>query len=488
MIRHKILVSIFVFSGAVYAQVFIQLCDPCDLTPLITNQVMVGKKCSLLLTSDANDLWSGGLFLSGEDREMGVLQGRGKDPNSRDWKGSRLEAAGPMAKVYAWSDSEISGFDFYTSEYSCQAGMWFLVDYLALQPGDCCIGYYDHSFSWTQPDPNVLITIENIPNLDFHLDDVIDLKDFAIFSSHWLEESCSDPAWCEQTDIDRNGVVGLTDLILFVEYWLWGTPGYQPDPPPPAEPNNVEPPAEPNNVEPPAEPNNVEPPAEPNNVEPPAEPNNVEPPAEPNVVFKIIDANGLDEITLNTGQSIRLYLAKQTFEEDVFVIYLEVNISDPNLGWIDNTEYDPNNPGSGTAQILASPRTTFFDYYGPGYTQFEGIQFIAASLGGAIQDGSLASFVYTATGAGDVLLTLINYDADFIPARLEQILIHQTNNNMLLLSASLSAVATEEIIVPDANELTEFLIDLWNTDETLRNSTSETEWEAFIADVRSSME
>ena len=218
MIRHKILVSIFVFSGAVYAQVFIQLCDPCDLTPLITNQVMVGKKCSLLLTSDANDLWSGGLFLSGEDREMGVLQGRGKDPNSRDWKGSRLEAAGPMAKVYAWSDSEISGFDFYTSEYSCQAGMWFLVDYLALQPGNCCIGYYDHSFSWTQPDPNVLITIENIPNLDFHLDDVIDLKDFAIFSSHWLEESCSDPAWCEQTDVDRDGVVGITDITLFAEY------------------------------------------------------------------------------------------------------------------------------------------------------------------------------------------------------------------------------------------------------------------------------
>ncbi len=441
MFRHKILVSIFVFSGAVYAQVFIQLCDPCDLTPLITNQVMVGKKCSLLLTSDANDLWSGGLFLSGEDREMGVLQGRGKDPNSRDWKGSHLEAAGPMAKVYAWSDSEISGFDFYTSEYSCQAGMWFLIDYLAQQPGFCSIGYYDYSFSWTQPDPNLPISIENIPNLDFHLDDVIDLKDFAIFSSHWLEEGCSDPAWCEQTDIDRNGVVGLTDLILFVEYWLWGTPGYQPDPPPPAEPNNVE------------------------------------PPAEPNVVFKIIDANDLQEITLNTGDSIRLYLAKQTFEEDVFVIWLEVNISDPNFGWIDNTEYDPNNPGSGTAQILASPRDTYFDYYGPGYTQFEGIQFLAVSLGGAIQDGSLASFVYTATGPGDVILTLVNYD-DFIPARLEQILIHQ-------MDATSYSSLTETL---DTNALAEFLEEIWNTDETLRNSTSEAEWKVFIEDVKSSSE
>jgi len=165
------------------------------------------------------------------------------------------------------------------------------------------------------------------------------------------------------------------------------------------------------------------PPAEPNI--PPVEPP-VEPPAEPNVVFKIIDANELQEITLNTGESICLYLAKQTFEEDVFVISLEVNISDPNFGWIDNTEYNPTDPNSsGTAQILASPRMSFFDYYGPGYTQFEGIQFTMVNIGQAISDGSVASFVYTATGPGDVVLTLINYDA--VPARLEQIVIHQTD-------------------------------------------------------------
>jgi hypothetical protein len=448
MICHKILVAVFVLSGAVYAQVCVQLCDPCDLTPWTTNQVMVGKKCSLLLTSDANDLWSGGLFLSGKDREIGVLQGRDKDPNSRDWKGSHLEAAGPMAKVYAWSDSEISGFDSYASEYSCQTGMWFLVDYQALQPGGCSIGYYDHKISWIQADPNTSISIENIPNLDLYPDDVVDLKDFMIFASHWLEEGCSDPMWCQQADIDRNGEVGTTDLTLLAKYWLWGTPGYWSNMP-----------------------------------EPPAEP---APPAEPDVVFKIRDANELQEITLNTGDSIRLYIAKQTLGENVFVISLEVNISDPNLGWIDNTECDPNNPGSGTAQILVSPWDSFFDYYGPGDTQFEGIQFVVVSFEGPMQDGSLASFVYTATQPGDVVLTLVNYD--FLPARLEQILIHQTDNNMLLRSAGLSAGTTAKMVVPDANELTEILEDLWNTDATIRNSTSETEWEAFIANVKSSME
>jgi hypothetical protein len=444
-------------SGTVYAQVFVQLCDPCDLTPLSANQVMVGKKCSLQIYSDANDLWSGGLFLSGEDREMGILQGRGKDPNSRDWKGSHLEAAGPMAKVYAWSDSEIGGFDFYTSEYSCQAGMWFLVDYLALQEGDCSVGYYDHSFSWTQPDPNTSILIENIPNVDFNDDGVVDLKDFMIFASHWLEGGCSDPEWCQHTDVNKDGEVGLTDLTSFAQYWLWGTPGYVT----PSEPNTVEP-------------NSVEPPVEPNNVEPPAEPNIVEPPVDPNVIFRIQDANDLQEITVNTGDSVCLYLAKQTFDENVFVICLEVNLSDPNLGWIDNTEYnpaDPNNPG--TAQILASPRMSFFDYYGPGYTQFEGIQFGMANIGQAISDGPVASFVYTATGPGDVVLSLVNYMS---PVQLEQIVIHQIS------AESSSQTQT------DPNTLAEFLETVWNTSEEIQSTTTEAEWNAFVEDVKSSGE
>jgi uncharacterized repeat protein (TIGR01451 family) len=149
------------------------------------------------------------------------------------------------------------------------------------------------------------------------------------------------------------------------------------------------------------------------------------PTADPNVIYSITDANGLDDITLPVGQNVRLYLTKQTFEENVLSFSLEVNTSDPNLGWIDNTEYDPNNPG--TAEILAQPRASFFDYYGPGYTQPEGIQFFAANLGNAIQDGNLASFVYTATQPGYVVLTLVDYDA--IPATLEEIVIRQTDPN-----------------------------------------------------------
>jgi uncharacterized repeat protein (TIGR01451 family) len=150
-----------------------------------------------------------------------------------------------------------------------------------------------------------------------------------------------------------------------------------------------------------------------------------DPPADPNIVFDITDANGLDEIELTVGQSVRLYVNKETVDEDIYSFYLEAATSDPNLGWIDNTEYDPNNPG--TAEILASPRDEFYDYYGPGYTQYEGIQFSAVSFGNVMQDGNLASFLYTATQPGYVTLTLLNYDTN--PVTLESIVIRQADPN-----------------------------------------------------------
>jgi hypothetical protein len=448
MIRYKSLISIILWlSGTVCAQVSVQLCDPCDLAPMSANQVMVGKKCSLRIISDANDLWSGGLFLvSDPNGATGVLEGRDKDPNSRDRKGSHLAAAGPKAKVYTWNDSAISGFDFYTSEYECQAGPWFLIDYKALQPGDCRINYYDHSASWTRPDPNVLISIENIPNVDFYVDNVVDMKDFMIMASHWLEEGCSDPEWCRQTDVNRDGEVGIADVTLFARYWLWGGAGYSV----PSLPELNEVP-------------------EPNAVEPPVKPE-AEPSVDPNVIFRIQDANDFQVITLSTGDSVRLYLTKETLGEDVFVVAMEVNISDPNLGSIDNTEYnfaDPNH--SGSAEILASPRISFFDYYGPGYAQSEGIQYTMANITGAIQDGPVASFVYTATQPGDVVLMLENY---MDSTRLEPIVIHQVDDGSQMPA--------------DPNALTEFLESVWDGNDELQGTTSLEAWEAFIEAVKES--
>jgi hypothetical protein len=451
MVRYITLALICLFGGILQAQIFIWPCDPCDLTPLTDNQVMTGKKCSLQVYSDANDLWSGGLFLSGQNRQVGVLQGRNKDPNSRDWMGSHLEHAGPMARVYAWNDSEIGGFDFYNGEYCREPGIWFLIDYEALEPGNCTIGYYEHSFSWTQADPNVIITIENIPNVDFYVDGVVDLKDFMILASHWLAEDCSDPDWCQQTDINRDEVVDIADIMLFASYWLWGVPQ--------------------NPAAPPAAPIPSETPIEPNEPQLPAEPNEPQPSVDPNVIYSIYDANGLDEIVLETGESLRLYISKETLGVNTNSFFLEVFISNPCFGGIHNTEYDPNDPDNPQmAEILAHPRDSWFDYYGPGYIQYEGIQFMAVSFWKPIEDGPLASFVYTATQPGDVVLMLVDYDA--VPSRLEPIIIHQVEPGQGYSAGG------------DPNEVVEFLENIWDTSPELQSSNSRSQWQAFIEEVR----
>jgi hypothetical protein len=447
MMNYIILVLSFLFGGILQAQIFIQPCDPCDLTPLADNQVMMGKKCSLQVYSDANDLWSGGLFLSGQNRQIGVLLGRNKDPNSQDWSGSHSEHAGPMAKVYAWNDSEIGGFDFYNGEYCREPGIWFLIDYEALAPGNCTIEYYDHGFSWTQADPNVIITLENIPNVDFYVDGLVDMKDFMILASHWLAEDCSDPDWCQQTDINRDEVVDMADIVLFAPYWLWGVPQL------PAAP--------------------IIPPETPIEPQVPAEPNDPQPSVDPNVIYSIYDPNGLDEIILETGESIRLYISKETLGVDMNSFYLEVLISNPYFGWIHNMEYDPNDPNNpDMAEILAQPRDSFWDYYGPGYCQYEGIQLLGVSFWAPIEDGSVASFVYTAAQPGEVVLMLVDYDAT--PSQLKPMIIHQVEPGQ------------GYSVGGDPNETVEFLENIWNTSPELQSSTSWAQWQAFLEEVRSS--
>jgi hypothetical protein len=212
----------------------------------------------------------------------------------------------------------------------------------------------------------------------------------------------------------------------------------------------------------------------------------------------------LSEITLTVGDSITLYIDKLSIAgEIVSFIDLEAQISDPNLGWIDNTPIDPNNPpGTGTARILAAPRDSFFDYWGPGLQQPEGVEVFAASIFSPISDGAMASFMYTATAQGDVQLYLADYVSH---SRLERILIHQiappasmmeTASSLMtgttdssLETASLSettAPATETTEVVDPNELAGFLENLWNTEEQLRQEIDEPVWNEFVESVRNS--
>jgi len=67
---------------------------------------------------------------------------------------------------------------------------------------------------------------------DFNCDDGVDLVDAALFMSHWLDDTCFDPACCEYTDL--SGLVDYADYALFADNFgtcplQWTSIGGQPN-------------------------------------------------------------------------------------------------------------------------------------------------------------------------------------------------------------------------------------------------------------------
>jgi len=58
------------------------------------------------------------------------------------------------------------------------------------------------------------------PKSDFNRDWTIDFFDLAEFINQWLN-SCSEPNWCQGTDIDQSNLVNFIDFATFAQNWLW---------------------------------------------------------------------------------------------------------------------------------------------------------------------------------------------------------------------------------------------------------------------------
>jgi len=417
--------------------------------------IRVGTELKLIVSSDSNDLWSGGLFLNKENRDLGYLYGNGYDPNTRDWADCHYSNAGSEPYVCAWEDSLIQGFDLFTSlEEDAEPGDWFMVNYVALAPGEPNVGFYDYAASWY--DPNAFVFLHQVPRTDFNTDGIVNLLDYSLLAFCWLQEDCTDPEGCLRADMDGDAAVDVNDLFLFADSWLWG-----------ADVN----------------------------------PSPSGPQPDPNLIYSIVDANGLAEITMAIGESVTVYVDMDSPEPDngVWAFEIEVDISDPNLGFIDNTAYDPNDPpGEGTARILAGPnRWEIFDGWGPGYFQQEGISLTGVSASGAFDDGHLASFVYTCQGTGDVVLNLAYQDSigtsgEPLYPIVENLVIHQydpfESESMMMSSTSMDTMSTVEQTVPEMSpeEMVQFLEDIWNTESDLQNTMDAKEWKEFIKSVERS--
>jgi hypothetical protein len=54
---------------------------------------------------------------------------------------------------------------------------------------------------------------------DFNKDYTVDLADLGIFVSHWLNDDCTYPLWCDRTDLDCSSAVEPVDFSIFAQNW-----------------------------------------------------------------------------------------------------------------------------------------------------------------------------------------------------------------------------------------------------------------------------
>ena len=67
-------VLICVLWTPLFASTQVRISDPNTLEEMDLTEIMVGTDISLVVHSDANDYWSGGFFIGGQDRAIGQLQ------------------------------------------------------------------------------------------------------------------------------------------------------------------------------------------------------------------------------------------------------------------------------------------------------------------------------------------------------------------------------------------------------------------------------
>ena len=183
--------------------------------PHIYPDIMVGTKLTIIIDSNVAGYWYGGaLTIEGMDINRGVLYGR--DFDGLEYPGSCFPDAGAYAAVWA-TVYPGHGFEVFGGE-DPNVGDWFIIDYNAIDIGDCNVRFYDYDVNETEPID--ILVFHHVRTRDFDKNTKVDFADFAMLASYWQEPNCSDPNWCEGTDLDTDGSVDTYDLALFVDYWL----------------------------------------------------------------------------------------------------------------------------------------------------------------------------------------------------------------------------------------------------------------------------
>jgi len=225
-----LLLLVLITTRITEAKLYTRVCRADGITPLaladpnipfIYEDVMVGTRLTIIVSSDAGGEWSSDLTIEGDYFGYGSLSGRDYNDITRDWEGSRFEAAGKSAKVWEWEEEgRIKGCQLQGDGYAVP-GDWFIIDYTAMAVGQCKVGFYDYNVNWDEP--VYYHVFYQVPTRDFDGDSQVGFVDFALLAANWDRTDCTDPNSCGGTDLDSNGSVDSIDLMLFADYWLEST-------------------------------------------------------------------------------------------------------------------------------------------------------------------------------------------------------------------------------------------------------------------------
>ncbi len=245
--RMPFLLAVVVFSAStVMATISVDVYLADEQTPLglvdpntgVYEDIMVGTKLTLFISSDTAENWDGALWFPSENWGVGILSARDFSEESHGFIGSCLEAAGFLAQVTEGVDDsglEISLF----AAGNPIAGDWFVFDYQADAIGVCCLGLYElesdpnspssPGYEWPdweyQGPPSQLtlidiFTLNHVPSRDYDGDGLVNFLDFAVLASEWGTVSNIDPNMTPLSDLDTNNSIDIHDMVSFCDYWL----------------------------------------------------------------------------------------------------------------------------------------------------------------------------------------------------------------------------------------------------------------------------
>ena len=76
-------------------------------------------------------------------------------------------------------------------------------------------------FSWALSEAEVdALHAYGFGPADLDRNEKVNAADFARLAAVWSNEDCGEPGWCYHADVNQDGVVDVSDLGLFAQYWL----------------------------------------------------------------------------------------------------------------------------------------------------------------------------------------------------------------------------------------------------------------------------